>query len=248
MPLSTADRLAAIEKYSGVLAEAARDHLAAPVEHCPGWTVADLVHHVSEVHWFWGTVAHDRPSEPPDEAGARERPADDELVETFTEGARRLVEILRGSDQSAACWTWFPGQQDVAFITRHQVQEAAVHAWDAVHAAGRTLAVDPVVAADSVDEFLTTSLAEEEDARSEELPAFGATLALRAVDTGDSWTVTDGTVPGSLTTSRGVLDGADVLEAPAADLLLWLYQRRDLDTGSVPDSTVGRFRALSSTD
>ena len=156
--------------------------------------------------------------------------------------------MLADADQSAACWTWSPGQQDVAFITRHQVQEAAVHTWDAVHAAGGTLDIDPVVAADSVDEFLTVSLAEEDDAREHDLVPLEATFGLRATDTGDAWTLTDGGVPGSVVMSRGVAPDVPTLEAPAADLLLWLYRRRDLDPGAVPREALDRFRGLSSTD
>jgi uncharacterized protein (TIGR03083 family) len=250
MPLSTADCLAAIETYSRVFAEAARDNLDARVQHCPDWSVADLVWHLTEVHWWWGTIAQEQPSEPPDESRKPDRPSEPELVPTFEAGARRLVEILGAADQTAACWTWFPGQQDVAFITRHQVQEAAVHAWDAENAAGRHLSIDPAVAADSVDEFLTTSLADEEDAQRAGLTPFDDELCLRAADTGDAWTVTDGRVPGSLTMRRGDSDRVDAraLEAPAAELLLWLYQRHDLDTGAVPSTTVQRFRGLSSTD
>lgn len=250
MPLATADCLTAIKTYSQVFADAARNNLDARVEHCPDWSVADLVWHLTEVHWFWGTIAHEQLSEPPDESRHPERPSEQELVPTFEAGARRLVEVLGAADQTAACWTWFPDQQDVAFITRHQVQEAAVHAWDAENAAGRRLTIDPAVAADSVDEFLTTSLADEEDAQRGALTPFDDELCLRAADTGDAWTVTDGRVPGSLAMRRGAPDGSDmrVLEAPAAELLLWLYGRRELDTGLVPPTTVQRFRDLSSTD
>jgi uncharacterized protein (TIGR03083 family) len=248
MPLSTADCLDAIEKYSSVLADSARDHLAARVEHCPGWDVADLVRHVADVHWFWGTIAEDNLPEPPDESLRPGPVPDGELVDAFERGAARLVEILGAADQSASCWTWFPAQQDVAFITRHQVQEAAVHAWDAANATGRTLLIDPAVASDSVDEFLTTSLADVEDAERDRLTALSGTFALHAADTGDTWTVTDGSVPGSLRMRRGNDDEAPSVTARAHDLLLWLYERAPVDTGEVPGDLLTRFRGLSSTD
>jgi uncharacterized protein (TIGR03083 family) len=248
MALSTADCLAAIEKHSALFAEAAHGNLAAAVEHCPGWTVADLVWHLTEVHWFWGTIAHENLASPPDESRSPDRPEEAHLVPTFEQGARRLVEILGAADQTAPCWTWFPPQQDVAFITRHQVQEAAVHTWDAVNAAGGRLEIDPRTATDCVDEFLTTSLADESDAESGTLAPFDGALAFSATDTGEAWTVTDGPVPGSLAMRRGRQDGVPSLDAPAADLLLWIYQRRGLDTGAVPDDLVQRFRTLTSTD
>src|SRR4051812_20393359 len=163
MGLSTFDCIAAITEHSAGFAEATRPHLAAQVEHCPGWSVADLVWHLSEVHWFWSTIAEERLAAPPDESRRPLRPMDEDLVDGFVSGAARLVQVLRHADQSAPCWTWAPLQQDVAFITRHQVQEAAVHHWDAVHAAGAELLIDPTVAADSIDEFLTFSLPTDND-------------------------------------------------------------------------------------
>lgn len=248
MSLSVDDCTTAIARYSSALADAARGNLDARVEHCPEWSVADLVSHVTEVHWFWGTVAAETLDAPPEESRRPERAPDERLVDVFEEGARRIVEVLAVADQSAACWTWYPSQQDVAFITRHQVQEAMVHAWDAANAAGRPLDLDPVLAADCVDEFLTTSLAEEDDARSGDFPPFEATIALHATDTGDAWTLTDGGVPGSLVMSRGATDGVPALRAPAGDLLLWIYQRTDDVPGDVPAEVVSRFRRLTGTD
>ena len=52
----SSEYLAAIARHSAGLADAADGNLAAAVEHCPGWTVADLVNHVTEVQWFWATI------------------------------------------------------------------------------------------------------------------------------------------------------------------------------------------------
>jgi uncharacterized protein (TIGR03083 family) len=247
MTLTTEAALDAISRYSAAFAEAARGNLAARVEHCPDWTVADLVWHLTEVHWFWGTIAADQLDEPPAESRSPERPSDDQLVPGFERGALRLVDVLRRADQSAPCWTW-SDQKDIAFITRHQVQEAAVHAWDAVNAAGRDLGIDPGSASDAVDEFLRFSLATESDAQEEELPPLDGRFGLRATDTGDSWLVRDGVVPGSVTASYGVPDGVPAVAATAADLLLWLYRRRELPHDGIPADLVDRFREDSFTD
>ncbi|RYU11464.1 maleylpyruvate isomerase family mycothiol-dependent enzyme [Nocardioides iriomotensis] len=248
MSLSVDDCTSAIARYSTALGDAARGNLDARVEHCPEWSVADLVHHVTDVHWFWRTIAAETLDAPPEDDSHPPRAEDDRLVNVFEAGAREIVDVLAGADQSAACWTWYPSQQDVAFITRHQVQEAMVHAWDAANAAGRPLDLEPRLAADSIDEFLTTSLAEEDDARSGDFPPFEATICLRATDTGDAWTLTDGGVPGSLVMIRGGTEGVPTLTAPAGDLLLWIYQRRDAVPGDVPADVVDRFRRLSGTD
>jgi hypothetical protein len=48
--------------------------------------------------------------------------------------------------------------------------------------------------------------------------------------------------------TRGATDGVPTLTAPAGDLLLWVYQRRDRVPGDVPADVVGRFRRLTGTD
>ncbi len=247
MTLSTHECLTAISRYSEMLAQAAEGHLDVRVEHCPDWNVADLVWHVTDVHWFWATIAEGRLPAPPDQSARPGRPEDEHLIDTFREGAAKLQAVLGNADQDATVWTW-ASQKDIAFITRHQVQEAAVHAWDAVHAAGRAVALDPTVSADAVDEFLQFSLAGEEDVRDSSLPALGGTFVLRATDTGDSWTVTDGDLPGTIVAERGSEPGSPALEASASDLLLWLYRRVELPLGELPIELAARFHADSFTD
>src|SRR3954449_9016030 len=101
MTLSTFDAIAAITEHSAGLADAARGGLDAPVEHCPGWSVADLVWHVTGVHWFWATIAEGPLTERPSEESRPARPADDALVDGFTAQAARLVHVLRDADQTA---------------------------------------------------------------------------------------------------------------------------------------------------
>lgn len=256
--------LAAIEQYSAALADAARGNLGARVEHCPEWDVADLVWHVTNVHWFWTTIADELPQAPPEHARP-ERPKDpDDLLAMFEAGARRMVDVLGAADQSAPCWTW-AAQKDVAFITRHQVQEAMVHAWDAANAAGLTLELDAGAAADAVEEFLTVSVSSAEDPADPPRPALDGALwvcACAGVEgPSPTWLVTDGPSPGTVAWQR-VPDGtepADLVTGvplvgghsdPAA-FLLWLYGRVvDPFEGGVAGDTgvLTRLRALTYTD
>lgn len=265
--LGTDGCLTALERHSRGLAEAARDNLGAPVEHCPDWSVADLVWHITGVHWFWGTIAAELLSSPPDASRRPTRPADDELVNTFEKGARRLVEVLRAADQDAGCWTWAPAQQDVAFITRHQVQEAAVHHWDAANAAGHRLQVEADVAMDAVEEFLTFSMSTEADPAEPPRPALnGAVWVCPCLSDRESpvWLIQDGTTPGTVTWQR-LPEGAQVTDLVAAGLpvvgghadpanvLLWLYGRVPDPWGNGGSGTgdtmvLDRLRALSFTD
>ena len=100
MTLSTFDCIAAITEHSAGFAEVTRDNLDARVEHCPDWSVADLVWHLTEVHWFWSTIAAEQLSAPPEEGRRPPRPDDAGLVDAFKAGAVRLVEVLREADQT----------------------------------------------------------------------------------------------------------------------------------------------------
>jgi uncharacterized protein (TIGR03083 family) len=248
MTLTTEECLTAITEHGAGFAAACRGNLSGDVEHCPDWSVADLVWHLSEVHWFWATIVEERLDAPPEESRRPGRPADEALLDTFEAGVARLVGVLRVADQSATCWTWAPQQQDVAFVTRHQVQEAAVHHWDAVHAAGGSLTIQPAVAADSVDEFLTFSVSTEADPAEPPGQPLGATFVLRAADTRDAWTIADGPLPGTLQVTRVGDDDAPTVTASASDLLLWLYGRRSLEGSPLPDGLEDRFRRLCFTD
>ena len=247
MTLSTFECIASITEHSAGFAQAARVDLGGRVEHCPEWSVADLVWHLTEVHWFWATIAEERPGSPPEEFRRPPRGSDDELVDDFVAGAARLVQVLRDADQNASCWTWAPSQQDVAFITRHQVQETAVHHWDAVHAAGGSLIIEDDVAVDAVEEFLTFSVSSDADPADPPQPPLDGRLGLRAVGTDAAWTLTDGRTPGTVALERGAADVLTV-EATASDLLLWLYGRTEVDESAVDADLLARFRGLCFTD
>lgn len=244
MTLPTDACLAAITQHSKSFAEAVRGNLDAKVQHCPGWNVADLVWHLTDVHWFWRTIAADRLSAPPEEVCRPARPEPADLVRVFEAGAEQLIDVLRAADQSARVWTWFPGRRDIGFITRHQVQEAAVHHFDAANAAGKPWRIDPVVAADCVEEFLTCSLADADDVRRLGRSMSGP-LVLTATDIGRSWTVSQADPTAALLWVPSA-EGRATVSGTVSDLLLWLYDRVELPTD--PPERVAEFRRLTSTD
>lgn len=248
MEMDTGLYLAAIERHCNELAAVAEGRLDARVEHCPGWDVAELLRHLIEVHWFWSTIAGERLTEPPEEARRPAPPSDEDLVAAFRAGAAHLVEVLGASDQSAACWTWAPLQHDIAFVTRHQVQEAAVHHFDAAHAVGQEIEIDPAVAADSIEEFLTFSVSSEADPAEPAREALGGSFDLSCSDTGDVFHVTDGETPGTVRFSRDKESRAPAVTASASLLLLFLYGRVELDTSALEAGLLERFRALCFTD
>ncbi len=241
------DPLAAIEEHSAALAGLARDHLTLPVPSCPGWSVADLVAHLTEVQWFWATIVEDRLPEPPDEDRRPARAADAELVSALTAQTAHLLGALREADPRTGVWTWAPAQRDVAFIKRHQVQEAAVHHWDAGGAVGQAIVIEPAVAVDSIEEFLTFSVSSDADPADPPRPPLDGTFGLRCTDVSRAWTVSEGRTTGTVRWEVGLRSGGPAVEGTASDLLLWLYRRIRLHS-SVPEDLLGRFFALSFTE
>src|SRR5262249_46572648 len=109
--------------------------LKAQVPSCPDWSIEQLAGHLLGVHSAW-TEMVEHPAEDPTHAFELEVATRDQsgtkegLVRSGRDRHRRMVDVFRSADQQQQTWTWAE-QQDVAFITRHQVQEAAVHRWDA---------------------------------------------------------------------------------------------------------------------
>lgn len=133
----------------------------APVPSCPGWTVADLVWHLGEVHWFWASVVERRATDPEAvEADKPARPTDPSQLTTWARSqSERLLATLDVAEDSTPVWTWSPPHQDVGFVRRHQVQETAVHRWDLDTATGQdTRDLEALAASDAIDEVLAVTL------------------------------------------------------------------------------------------
>ncbi|HEY5438188.1 MAG TPA: maleylpyruvate isomerase family mycothiol-dependent enzyme [Acidimicrobiales bacterium] len=236
-----------IAKHAAELADDAQGHLDDEVEHCPGWVVADVLQHLVEVYWFWTTVVAERLQDRPE--SGRPAPVErDELISTFISSAKKLVAALRDTNQMDTVYTWAPSQHNVAFVSRHQVQEIVVHHWDVRHATGRVILIEPDVAADSVDEFLTFSVSNTADPAEPPRPALGGPLALACSDVDASWTIVDDVVPGTIRFTSGVAEGVPVLTSTASDLLLWLYARLELSGDELAEKRGRRLQALTFTD
>lgn len=217
------DLLAAISRESALFwATAAEADPSLPVPSCPAWDVGDLVWHLGEVHWFWGSVVEQRASDPDSvEATKPPRPAAyPALVDWGRAQTARLVALLGDCDDATRVWTWSPPHQNIGFIRRHQVQEAAVHRWDLQEAVRPP--ADPLACADALDaldEFLAVTVPWAVNA---ERPLPGS-VHLHCTDGAGEWTIgRDGDVTAGHARSDVALRGG------ASDLLLVLFKRIDL--------------------
>lgn len=242
--LSTERAVAAIRHHSLALADAAEGNFYAAVTCCPGWNVADLVWHLREVHYFWGSIV-DGLVQDPNQVPEMERPDDNErLLDDYRSGAVWMADVLERADQSQPVWTW-SHQKDVAFVTRHQVQEAAVHRWDAEMAAGERIEIEPEVAADSVDEFLEHST----PGRYQGAVPLSGSVHLHATDTDGEWVIKEDEAR-NLSIVRGHEKADVALRATASDLLLTLYRRIGIDQADIygDKPVLSRFLARTNLD
>jgi uncharacterized protein (TIGR03083 family) len=216
------DFLAAIRRDSDRFYAAAEGaDPARQVPSCPDWTVADLVWHLAEVHWFWGTDVETRATDPEAvEAGKPDRLADyGELVAFGRAQADRMIQILDATPDDVPVWSWALDESDhtAGFVRRHQVQEAALHRWDMENAVtGQPAPIEPDVASDSIDEVLAITLPWGVRA---DKPLPGS-VHLHCTDTEGEWLVhPDGRVEAVHAKGDAAIRGS------ASDLLLALYER-----------------------
>jgi uncharacterized protein (TIGR03083 family) len=190
----------------------------APVPGCPGWTLADLVWHLSEVQRFWSWVVRTRAQDPSAYAKPSRHP-DDELVGFFTAVSAELETALHGADPAERVWTWAP-RQDVAFVLRRQVQEAVVHTVDVEQVLGDVREIPAAIGLDGVDEWLEVIVPRR---LPEGPPPEAHPVVLHAVDADAERTL----FPGSRPFPVAVLTGT------AGDLLLAVWRRLPLEVLTV---------------
>lgn len=204
--------------------------LALPIPACPDWTLRQLVTHTGRAHRWAAEISKTRSARfiefravpdgkpPADQAGA---------ARWLTDGAALLVTVLREAGDEPV---WTPrGLLPASFWGRRMAHETTVHCADAQLAAGQQPDIPAELAADAVDEWLTTmsgSFGGEPDPRLDALPA-GRTLHVHV--TGDlppgagEWLV--GQAGGAIEVRAGHAKADVALAGPAAVVLLVLMRR-----------------------
>ncbi|MFI1165550.1 maleylpyruvate isomerase family mycothiol-dependent enzyme [Streptomyces sp. NPDC020801] len=234
--METAEFLRTLDREGLLLAAAAEEAgTGAEVPCCPGWQVRDLLRHTGAVHrWAAAFVAdgHRSPrpiGDPPDLDGA-------ELVAWYRDSHRLLVETLTRAPSGVECWTFHPAPSPdpspLAFWTRRQAHETAVHRFDAESARGGTpTAIGTGFAVDGIDELLRGFHAR---SRSRVRTPEPRVLRVRATDAeagpeADAvWTVrlSDGPPVTVRDASADASEAADAeLAGPAGQLYLALWNR-----------------------
>lgn len=235
-------------RHSGAVLHdaAARAGLGAPVPTCPRWDVRALVTHQGMVHRW--AAAHLRGEKDHDTkasvASAEEAP---DLLAWFAAGLDALVGTIAATPGDAKAMVFLKDAPPPRrFWARRQAHETTIHSADALAAAlGRAplaaeLDVSPERAADGVDELLCGFITRGRGKLRTDEPY---TVAVRATDTGDAWTLR--VEPDALTTAGARPGGpADAeLSGTAVQLYLGLWNRGDELTATGRPSVLREWRS-----
>lgn len=197
---------------------------------CPDWSAADLLWHLTEVHFFWaGVLERDVRTDTDLVAVEQAKPArPDTVAEVLAlreQATSALLDQLDRLDDHEPRWSWFASDQTVGFTRRMQTYEATLHRVDAELTADLPVsAIGSDVAAGAVDHAVDVMWGWQPE---------GTTYRPHAVvefvgtDTAQRWLVEVGAAgdwpravrarPGSAATAK--------VRAPITDLALWSWTR-----------------------
>jgi uncharacterized protein (TIGR03083 family) len=244
-----AEHLDALRCQGELMAAAAgRAGLAAVVPPCPAWQVKDLLRHTGYIHRWAARHIAERPGEvidgPPEDEILRGGTADEDLLDWFRAGHAALVDTLASADPAVECATFMPAPSPLAFWTRRQAHETAIHRADAELAAGPAPEYPAVFAADGIDELIM-GFGQRRKYQPQSGPASGSgssadahPLRVVAADTGDAWSIAarEGLLQPRRETKAATAGGADAgctVAGPASGLYLFLWNRSDAATADV---------------
>jgi uncharacterized protein (TIGR03083 family) len=239
MPAAMDSYFAEIATSTAVLAErVSSGDIAAPIPTCPEWTLRKLSTHVGRAHRWAALIVGTRSSEfiPFRSVPDGRIPDDIDAAAGWLTAGAELLTAAVGEAGAEPVWA-FGEQVPASFWGRRMAHETLVHRADAQLAAGEPVQIDPGLAADGIDEWLTVMsgpLNGRPDPRAAALPV-GARLHVHAKDEDQAgpceWLVSHGS---DGITVRHEHAKADVAVTGAADrLLLTLLRRLPADDPSV---------------
>ena len=221
LPLATATYLATLRVEVAALERLLRTaDPDVPVATCGSWSMHDLGTHLGQASRFAAAVL--QTGQLPREQFAP--PARQQIADWYAEGAAALLATLQETDPTAATWAFGFEGAVAALWFRRVAQDTAVHLVDAQLATGAEVHVDPLIAADGVDEVFAVMVPRVWGSGSGQKLALPAPVALRTTDTGHSWLIQPGDMPHAMPVDSG--PAAATVQAPAAELLLALWKRQ----------------------
>jgi uncharacterized protein (TIGR03083 family) len=129
---------------------------------------------------------------------------------------------------NAPSWNFSGENLTNAFWVRRMVNEAAVHRWDAQHAAGRAEGLAPELAVDIIDELLFVLMPV---LSAKKNPELSATFHFHCTDTEGEWLTAF--TAGSPLTTREHAKGQLAVRGPANALSLWAWNRLPATEGGL---------------
>lgn len=238
-------------------AVASAPSLDVQVPTCPEWTLFDLAEHIGEGRRAWAATVAAGPA--PAKAvpqGATAAPREREAVPAWLAAStQELLEALREAGPDRGCWTWWGASQSpqtCGAVARHQLQQIAVHTYDAQLTVGAPEPLPVEVALDGVEEFLFTCVATP-SAWPHEPTAFDfhATegRSWRLTVDGDGARSTRVSAPGTTPAAAG--EGPDAagvsVRGTASELVLFVYDRIPADSLQI-EGDAGLFDLLRAWD
>jgi len=243
--LSLDDHLGALVRSGAALGEAAAAAgLEAKVPTCPAWDVTDLLVHQGMVHRWAAANLRGEPDHDTAASQAEGRAAAS-LLDWYTQGLAALVATVRATAEDAEAMVFLrDAPPPRRFWARRQAHETTIHSVDAIAARlGRwptaaDVAVDPVLAADGIDELLMGFIPRGKGRLHTAEPS---TVLIRTDDTGHAWTlrISDGpivTAPGAIERSEVVFSGT------AVQLYLSLWNRAEEITSNGRSDLIDQWR------
>ncbi|MFF3564890.1 maleylpyruvate isomerase family mycothiol-dependent enzyme [Streptomyces sp. NPDC002574] len=222
LPLAPGAHLSALREQAAVFEPVLRGaDPGTPVPTCGDWTLSDLGVHLGQASRFAAAVV--RTGDLPREQFAPA--AGEPVADWYAEGAAILLAALNEADPAAPTWAFGIQDATAGLWFRRAALDSTVHLVDARLATGAEVHVDPLIAADGVDEVFSLMVPRVWNGSAHQpLPA---PVALRTTDTAHGWLIQPADIPRArpLDTAPAATAAATV-EAPAADLLLTLWKRR----------------------
>ncbi len=244
--LNLDDHLAGLAGSGAALRDAAAAAgLSAKVPTCPAWNVTKLVLHQGMVHRWAAANLRGEADHAASDSQAEGQAAGDVLA-WYTDGLTALIETVRATPDDAQAMVFLrDAPPPRRFWARRQCHETTIHSVDAISATrGRwpTAAeadVDPLLAADGIDELLTGFITRGKGKLHATEPYL---ILVQTADTGHAWTVR--VSDGPIVTTVGETAQPDVVFAgTAGQLYLSLWNRADEITVDGPPDVLDQWRS-----